>query len=107
MAEGLIEYVYFEVNAQALAQRGSTTAELLDLVEDAGFRLFWPHDDMPWLGTVCGRDFDRREESFVRLPGRDRLLATKFSRERHPLNAASQLDLLAIHQSQPLETVFG
>ncbi len=107
LQEGRIDYIYFEINGIALARRGSTIPELLDVLRSADFQLFWPHHDLDWLRTVCGREFKPSEEKFAQLPGPDGLRATLFDPTRHKLKDDSQLDLLAVHGSQPLEIVPG
>lgn len=107
LAEGRVAFIYFEVNGTALQRRQTSAAQLIQQVRDAGYQLFWPHDDLHWLQTVCGREFDRREEKFARLPGPDGLLATVFDPARHILAADAQLDLLAVHPAQKLEIIPG
>jgi FkbM family methyltransferase len=107
LAEGRIEYVYFEVNGWTLSRRQTSIPQLLDVMTAAGFQLFWPHNDFSWIETVCGRKFDPTQEKFACLPGPDGLVVTVFDPLRHTLNATSQLDLLAVHHSQKLEIWAG
>lgn len=96
LRESLIDHLYFEVNPKCLIDRNSSPTDLFDELERFGYRLFWPHDSVPWIAKTFGVPIEAITHETRLIGGAKSYPVIEFDRRLYDPQNFGQCDLLAI-----------
>jgi FkbM family methyltransferase len=101
-----VDFIYFEVNPDALALQESSPTELFDELSRHGYRLFWPHTDLAWISRTLARpDLRNSDLKCHALPGAKPHTIAEFDRSLYQPGQFGQCDLLAVSPTCPLQAL--